>query len=51
MRGIRVLTDGIPVTEPDGRTSLDLVDLGGTDRIEVVRSNASSLFGATRAAA
>ena len=45
MRGIRVLTDGIPVTEPDGRTSLDLVDLGGTDRIEVVRSNASSLWG------
>ncbi|MFN8586696.1 MAG: TonB-dependent receptor plug domain-containing protein [Candidatus Eisenbacteria bacterium] len=45
MRGIRVLTDGIPVTEPDGRTSLDLVDLGGTDRIEVVRSNASALYG------
>lgn len=45
MRGIRVLTDGIPVTEPDGRTSLDLVDLGGTDRIEVVRSNASALWG------
>ncbi len=45
MRGIRVLTDGIPVTEPDGRTSLDLVDLGNTDRIEVVRSNASALYG------
>ncbi len=45
MRGIRVLTDGIPVTEPDGRTSLDLVDLGGTNRIEVVRSNASALWG------
>ena len=45
MRGIRVLTDGIPVTEPDGRTSLDLVDLGGTSRIEVVRSNASVLWG------
>lgn len=45
MRGIRVLTDGIPVTEPDGRTSLDLIDLGSTDRIEVVRSNASALYG------
>ncbi len=45
MRGIRVLTDGVPVTEPDGRTSLDLVDLGTTDRVEVVRSNASSLYG------
>jgi iron complex outermembrane receptor protein len=45
MRGIRVMTDGIPVTEPDGRTSLDLVDLGGTDRIEVLRSNGSALYG------
>lgn len=45
MRGIRVLTDGIPITEPDGRTSLDLVDLGGADRIEVSRSNASGLYG------
>lgn len=45
MRGIRVLTDGIPITEPDGRTSLDLVDLGNADRIEVSRSNASALYG------
>ena len=45
MRGIRVLTDGIPVTEPDGRTALDLVDIGGADRIEVTRSNASALYG------
>ena len=45
MRGIRVLTDGIPLTEPDGRTSLDLVDLGNADRIEVSRSNASALYG------
>ena len=27
-RGIRVLTDGVPITEPDGRTSLDFADLG-----------------------
>jgi iron complex outermembrane receptor protein len=45
MRGIRVLTDGIPVSEPDGRTSLDLVDLGSVDRVEVSRSNASALYG------
>ena len=45
MRGIRILTDGIPVTEPDGRTALDLVDLGSTDRIEVIRSNASVFYG------
>jgi iron complex outermembrane receptor protein len=45
IRGIRVLTDGVPVTEPDGRTSLDLVDLGSVSRIEVSRSNASALYG------
>ncbi len=45
MRGIRVLTDGIPVSDPDGRTSLDLVDLGTADRVEVSRSNASALYG------
>ncbi len=50
VRGIRVLTDGIPVTEPDGRTSLDLIDLGATDRIEVARSNASSGANGVRSA-
>ncbi len=44
-RGIRVLTDGFPDTEPDGRTSFDGVDLAATERIEVIRSNASSLYG------
>ncbi len=44
-RGIRILTDGFPETEPDGRTSLDGVDLAATQRIDVIRSNASSLFG------
>jgi iron complex outermembrane receptor protein len=45
MRGIRIMTDGIPITEPDGRTSLDLVDIGSADRIEVARSNSSTLYG------
>ena len=44
-RGIRVLLDGIPETEPDGRTSFDLVDLAAARRVEVVRSNASALYG------
>lgn len=44
-RGIRVLSDGFPETEPDGRTAFDLVDLLGAGSIEVVRSNASSLWG------
>jgi iron complex outermembrane recepter protein len=44
-RGIRVLLDGIPETEPDGRTALDLVDLALVEGVEIVRSNASSLYG------
>ncbi len=45
VRGIKVLIDGIPETEPDGRTPLDMIDLNATERIEIVRSNASTLFG------
>src|SRR5215211_871432 len=44
-RGIRVLIDGIPETEPDGRTSFDLVDLAAANGIEIVRSNSSALWG------
>jgi iron complex outermembrane receptor protein len=28
-RGVRVLVDGFPETEPDGRTAFDLIDLAG----------------------
>src|SRR5262245_52904934 len=45
IRGIRVLLDGLPLTEPDGRTSLDFVDLGNAKSVEVARSNASALYG------
>ncbi|NBS60148.1 MAG: hypothetical protein EBS65_24535, partial [Betaproteobacteria bacterium] len=44
-RGVRVLLNGIPETEPDGRTSFDALDLATVSRIEVVRSNASALWG------
>ncbi|MDP2035813.1 MAG: TonB-dependent receptor, partial [Ignavibacteria bacterium] len=44
-RGIRVMVDGIPETEPDGRTSFDLLDLGSAESIEVIRSNASATWG------
>ncbi|HEV3050054.1 MAG TPA: Plug domain-containing protein, partial [Longimicrobium sp.] len=40
-RGIRILQDGVPETEPDGRTAMDLIDLGAVEEMEVVRSNAS----------
>jgi len=45
MRGIRVMVDGMPETEPDGRTSLDIVDLAAVSGIDVVRSNASAIWG------
>jgi iron complex outermembrane receptor protein len=44
-RGIRVLLDGFPETEPDGRTSFDGIDLAAAHAIEVVRSNASATWG------
>jgi iron complex outermembrane recepter protein len=44
-RGIRVLLDGFPETEPDGRTSFDGIDLAAAHAIEVVRSNASAVWG------
>lgn len=44
-RGIKVMVDGIPETEPDGRTSFDLIDIGATQKFDVVRSNASALYG------
>ena len=44
-RGIRILLDGIPETEPDGRTSFDDIDLSSAQRIDVVRSNASAIWG------
>ncbi len=45
IRGIKILVDGFPITEPDGRTSLDFIDLLSTEKIEIMRTNASTLFG------
>lgn len=44
-RGIKFYIDGIPETEPDGRSSLDNFDLSFAERIEIVRSNSSALWG------
>ncbi len=44
-RGIRVMMDGIPETEPDGRTSFDNIDITNAENVEVIRSNASSIWG------
>ena len=44
-RGIRVNLDGFPLSEPDGRTSLDFADIGLLSSIRVLRSNSSALYG------
>ncbi len=44
-RGVRVVVDGFPETEPDGRTAFDLIDLTAVSRLEVIRSNASAVWG------
>ncbi|MCU7490561.1 MAG: TonB-dependent receptor [Ignavibacteria bacterium] len=44
-RGVKILVDGIPETEPDGRTSFDLIDPNIAENVEVIRSNASALWG------
>ena len=44
-RGVKVFTDGMPETEPDGRTSFDNIDMAFVDNIEIVKSNAASIFG------
>ncbi|MGA1415032.1 MAG: TonB-dependent receptor, partial [Candidatus Kapaibacteriota bacterium] len=44
-RGIRVLVDGIPETEPDGRTALDFIQPLSIQSAEILRSNSSALFG------
>jgi iron complex outermembrane receptor protein len=45
VRGIKIILDGIPQTLPDGQGQLTHVDLGATDRIEVLRGSASALYG------
>jgi iron complex outermembrane receptor protein len=44
-RGVRVVLDGFPETEPDGRTAFDLIDLTAANGIDVIRSNASAVWG------
>jgi len=45
VRGIQVLVDGIPLTEPDGQARLDLIDMATVERIEVVKGPASTIYG------
>ena len=46
IRGIRIVADDIPLTLPDGQASVDSIDLGSADSIEVIRGPFSAVYGA-----
>ena len=45
VRGLRLLTDGIPASGPDGQGQVSHFDLAGAARIEVLRGPFSALYG------
>jgi len=45
VRGIRLYSDGIPGTMPDGQGQFSQFDLGSADHIEVLRGPFSALYG------
>lgn len=47
VRGIRLYTDGIPASGPDGQGAVSAFDLASASRIEVLRGPFSSLFGSS----
>jgi len=44
IRGVRMLLDGIPESEPDGQTRIEAIDFNALGSIEIVRGNASALY-------
>jgi len=45
VRGIRLYTDGVPASTPDGQGQVAHFDLAGAERIEVLRGPFSALYG------
>ena len=45
IRGIRIFADDIPQTLPDGQGSVDAIDLGSAQQIEVIRGPFSAVYG------
>lgn len=44
VRGVRILLDGLPESEPDGQTRLEALDFTAINKIEVVKGNMTSLY-------
>jgi iron complex outermembrane recepter protein len=44
IRGIRILQDGIPESEPDGESNVDAIDYTSLETVEVAKGNLSSLY-------
>ncbi len=44
IRGVRILLDDIPESEPDGQTRIEAIDFNSIGRIEIAKGNASSLY-------
>ena len=44
IRGVRILLDGIPESEPDGQTRIESIDFNSIGSIEIVKGNSSSLY-------
>lgn len=45
VRGVKILHDGIPESEPDGETVVDAIDFTSLGGVEVVKGNLSSIYG------
>ena len=44
IRGVRILLDNIPESEPDGQTRIEAIDFNSIGSIELAKGNASSLY-------
>jgi len=44
IRGVRILLDDIPESEPDGQTRIEAIDFNSIGHIEIVKGNSSSLY-------
>jgi iron complex outermembrane receptor protein len=49
VREIMIMVDGVPVTDPDSLSRLDMVDTSMIERVEVVKGPNSTLYGANSA--